>query len=118
MNHRHAIERMYTDRATIMRVVETQKESGETVQSIGPVAVYEEEPCYLSQIALGKNSQTEAQNDVLYESKLFIAPELVIKQGDVIEVTRAGRLFVYTAGEPFPPYSSHQELSLQRRGYA
>lgn len=118
--HRAALELLYEDKATILRQVETKKPSGETVMSSDPVAVYSDEPCKLSQINLAKNGQTEAQNDIQYAAKLFIAPELVIHQGDVIEVTRAanGLVYTYTAGEPFPPYSSHQELNLQREGYA
>ncbi|WP_254777654.1 ABC transporter ATP-binding protein [Paenibacillus naphthalenovorans] len=118
--HRKAIERMYTDRATISRHIEIQKPSGETVLTPDPIPVYTDQPCYLSQTGFAKNDQTEAQNDIQYEAKLFIAPELIIQQGDIVAVTRGstGRIWVYTAGEPFPPYSTHQEISLQREGYA
>lgn len=118
--HRKAIERLYSDRATISRHIEIQKASGETVLAPDPVPVYTDQPCYLSQTGLAKNGQTEAQNDIQYESKLFIAPELIIQQGDIVAVTRSNtaRIWVYTAGEPFPPYSTHQEVSLQREGYA
>ncbi|MBE6787762.1 MAG: ABC transporter ATP-binding protein, partial [Ruminococcaceae bacterium] len=44
---------------------------------------------------------------------LFIAPELEIKQGDVVEVTHFGRTHKYIAGEPFV-YSTHQEILLDR----
>jgi hypothetical protein len=126
--HRALIERMYEDRATISRHVEVEKLSGETVLSEAPVPVFSNVPCRLSQTNLGRNDQTEAQNDIRYEVKLFISPDVVISQGDVIVVTR-GRITAtgwepigeprsYTAGEPFPPYSTHQEVSLQRDGYA
>lgn len=118
--HRAAVEMLYEDRATILRRIEVTKPSGETVLSADPVAVYTDQPCHLSQSGLPKNGQTEAQNDIRYEVKLFIAPELVIRQGDVIRVTRATNQAVttYTAGEPFPPYGSHQEVGLLREGYA
>jgi hypothetical protein len=87
----------------------------ETKQVLQPVHV--DRPCRISQRALGTNGQTEAQNDIRYETKLFIAPELEIRQGDSIEVTRGGVMRRYTAGEPFV-YSTHQEVSLQRKGWA
>jgi len=124
--HRKAIERMYTDRATISREIESESPSGETKQT--QAAVYENQLCRISQKALSQNAQSEAQNDVRYETKLFIAPELDIRQGDGIDIARgqirngvwsplAGKILTYTAGEPFP-YSTHQEISVQRRGYA
>jgi hypothetical protein len=115
--HRAAIESIYEDRATISRLVETKTASKETKLSPGPVPVYSDQPCRISQKSLGHNDQTEAQNDIRYETKLFIAPELEIMQGDVIEVTRGTVTRAYIAGEPFL-YTSHQEVSLQRRGYA
>lgn len=126
--HREAIERLYEDRSTISRYTEMTKPSGETVLSPDPVSVHIDQPCRISQeTQLGKNNQTEAQNDIRYESKLFISPDIDILQGDVLEVTR-GRITeagwepiaqarTYTAGEPFP-YSTHQEVSLQRKEYA
>ncbi|GIQ70758.1 ABC transporter ATP-binding protein [Xylanibacillus composti] len=115
--HRRQIERMYEDRATISR----QKPDESSVETkLISVTIYENEPCKLSQTSLARNGQTEAQNDIRYDAKLFIAPELEIKQGDEIAVTRAatGRVETYTAGEPFPPYSSHQEINLKAEGWA
>lgn len=116
-SRRAQIERMYSDRCTVSRPTKSKDPvSKETKLILQPV--YEDQPCRLSQQQLGKNEQTEAENRIRYESKLFIAPELVILQGDEIVVTRAGRTWSYTAGEPFPPYSTHQEISLQRRSNA
>ena len=123
--HRRAIERLYVDRATLKRNVESEKPSGETV--LEEVVVFEDQPCRLSQKSPAVNGQTEAQNDISYEVKLFIAPEVEIVQGDVLEVAR-GKLTPegweqiappreYTAGEPFL-YPTHQEVSLQRKGTA
>ncbi len=115
--HRAAIESLYEDRATISRYIETKVGSGATKLSKDPVPVYADQPCRISQKALGTNDQTEAQNNVRYETKLFIAPELEIKQGDLIDIARGSVTRSYTAGEPFP-YWSHQEISLERRGYS
>lgn len=115
--HRRAVEKLYEDTCTVSRTAApSKKASGET--KLGqPQVIHESKPCRLSQKALSVNSQTEAANNVAYETKLFIEPELEIKQGDTITVTHYGRTQSYTAGEPFI-YSSHQEISLQREGKA
>ncbi|MCW2277737.1 DUF6093 family protein [Heliophilum fasciatum] len=113
--YRRSLERLYEDTMTVKRSVETEKPSGETVPALQ--IIYQDQPCRLSQKALATNRQTEAQNDILYETKAFVAPELQIRQGDVIEVTRCGVTQAYVAGEPFR-YPTHQEISLQRKGYA
>lgn len=124
--HRAAIERLYEDRATIKRHGKSRKPSGET--TLGLVVIHEDQPCRLSQKQLAVNGQTEAQNDIAYDAKLFISPDLEIRQGDDVVVTRGkntatgwqpiGAAVTYTAGEPFPPYPTHQELNLSRRGTA
>ncbi|MNW55131.1 hypothetical protein D3C74_327770 [compost metagenome] len=78
---------------------------------------YTDQPCRISQKALGTNGQTESTNNITYETKLFISPDIEVKQGDLIEVTRGSQLRSYTAGEPFP-YPSHQEIILQRKDKA
>ncbi|RJX40876.1 ABC transporter ATP-binding protein [Paenibacillus pinisoli] len=117
--HRRQIEKMYEDRVTISRY-ESIKDPNTRETKQQPIPLYENKPCKLSQSGLARNGQTEAQNDLQYDAKLFISPDLEIKQGDVIDVTRAatGRVETYTAGEPFPPYSSHQEVNLTAKGWA
>jgi hypothetical protein len=117
--HRRAIERMYEDRAMISRHAPVKDPvTKETNQVLQPV--YEDQPCKLSQTGLPRNGQTEAQNDIRFDAKLFIAQELEIRQGDVIAVTRAatGQVETFAAGKPFPPYSSHQEIYLTAKGWA
>lgn len=124
--HRKAIEKLYTDRTTIYRYEKVKDPISRETKLI-PVPVYSDHPCRISQKALGSNGQTEAQNDIAYETKLFVAPELEIKQGDMLEVTR-GRITTkgwepisatrkYAAGEPFL-YPTHQEVSIQRKEWA
>lgn len=122
--HRKAIEKLYEDKATISRHSKI-KVNGETKLVLLPVCI--DEPCRLSQKSLGGNGQTEAQNDIIYETKLFISPDVEIEQGDEFTVTRGkitadgweavGPERKYTAGEPFP-YGSHQEITLSRKDKA
>ncbi|PZM65348.1 ABC transporter ATP-binding protein [Paenibacillus dendritiformis] len=113
--HRKAIEKMYEDRSTISRYGKAKKPNGETKNELAPV--YVDQPCRISQKALAVNGQREAQNVISYETKLFIAPELEIKQGDTIEVVRGNVTRTYTAGEPFL-YPTHQEVILLRKDKA
>jgi hypothetical protein len=114
--HRMVIERLYEDRASISRYGEyTDPHTTET--KLGLFSVYENVPCRLSRLGMGTNRQTETVNEIAYETKLFIAPEYDVKQGDVIEVTRGTVKRVYKAGEPVV-YSTHQEVSLQREANA
>lgn len=112
--YRKALEKMYTDRVKVQRYEKT-KVNGETKKQL--VTVYEQQPCRISQKTLAANGQTETINKIAYDTKLFIAPELDIKQGDTLTVTRGRISHSYTAGEPFP-YETHQEISLDREDKA
>lgn len=116
VKHRKAIERLYEDRCTINRQASVKNPITKETELVSSV-IYTDQPCRVSQKALGQNEQTEAQNDIRYEAKLFIAPELVIRQGDKVVVTRGTVSHTYIAGEPFP-YPTHQEISIQRKDYA
>lgn len=114
--HRRTIERLYEDRATVYRHSEyVDPVTRETKLTLMPV--YEDQPCRISQRALGTNQQADTVNQIAYETKLFIAPDVEIRQGDVVEITREGTKRTYTAGEPFL-YPTHQEVSLQREDEA
>ncbi|RHW58123.1 hypothetical protein DZC34_16880, partial [Clostridium botulinum] len=79
---------------------------------------YEKQSCKISKQSLSKNNQTDTVNKVLYEIKLFIAPEVEIKQGDEIEITNQfGIITKYKAGEGFP-YYTHQEVILNKEDKA
>lgn len=117
--YRKAIERMYEDKATISRHINDKDPvTKETKQDL--LLIYEGQPCKLSQSGFARNGQTEDANNLQYDAKLFIAPELEIKQGDVVAVTRraTGHVATYTAGQPFPPYGSHQEILLTVKDWA
>ncbi|MBS4172119.1 ABC transporter ATP-binding protein [Bacillus sp. FJAT-49736] len=111
VRQRKAIEKLYEDKATISRFQDFETDWGETRNNIVPI--YTDQTCRLSQRTLPSNGQSDTINSILYETKVFIAPELEIKQGDTIEVLHNGLIKTYTAGEPFT-YPTHQEISLQR----
>lgn len=113
--YRRAVEQLYEDRAIIKRYVEERTEWGET--RLIEKEVERDIPCRISQRALGVNRQTETVNEIAYETKLLLPPDIEVRQGDIIEVTRRGVTRKYTAGEPFL-YPTHQEVSIQRRDEA
>ena len=110
--YQRIIERFYEDRCTITGFRETKTEWNET--RLEKQVIVKNVPCRVSQRTLGTNAQSDTVNVIAYETKLFIAPDVPIRQGDEIEVTRGSIVRKYTAGEPFV-YQSHQEVSLQRR---
>jgi len=107
---RFELEKTYFDEANIYRSVK-KKENGQTkfVNSL----LYKKQVCAISKKTLPNNNQSESSNAIIDAVTLFIAPELEIKQGDVVEVTHFGRTHKYIAGEPFV-YSTHQEILLDR----
>lgn len=116
--HRRLIERVYDGLATVKRNEPKTTEWGETLANdFNLVTVYKDVPCNMSQGSLSKDNQTETANEISYSSRLFINPEIVIKQGDIIEVTQYNRVTTHKAGEPFV-YPSHQELDLLSEDYA
>jgi hypothetical protein len=114
------MERLYEDTATVSRYIDGAKDPATKEKKQTLQVVHTDLPCRLSQIRLPQDGQTEAQNDIRYKAKLFIAPDVEVLQGDVVAVTRAAtaRVETYVAGKPFPPYRSHQEISLTQTGYA
>ncbi|WP_186375524.1 ABC transporter ATP-binding protein [Paenibacillus xylanexedens] len=114
--YRQQLETMYEDLVSVLRYGDIElPESGETVP--GEYPVHTNVPCRISQKALGANGQTESVNNIVYETKMFISPDVEIKQGDKCIVARGNSTREYTAGEPFL-YPTHQEISLQREDKA
>lgn len=117
---RKAIESLYDCTCNIYRY-EKYKDTitKETKTGINPVPKYEKQPCKVSKESLSKNNQTDTINQISYELKLFISPEININQGDEIEVTNRTLSITtkYKAGEGFP-YNTHQEVILNKEDKA
>lgn len=116
---RKAIESLYDCTCNIYRY-EKYKDpvTKETKTGINPIPKHEKQSCKVSKQSLSKNNQSDTTNNINYELKLFIAPELDIRQGDTIEViNKLGITTKYKAGEGFP-YSTHQEVILNKEDKA
>ncbi len=118
---RMAIEATYEDTCMIYRT-ETR-----TVDNIAdPVKIFVAGGviCALSQKSLTSSNQTDAQNEVSYEIKLFLPPGITILPGDEIAVKRFGRSnpvaseqLYSSAGQPML-YATHQEVIVKARSRA
>ncbi|WP_023987539.1 hypothetical protein [Paenibacillus polymyxa] len=80
--------------------------------------IFDNQPCALSQASLPSAQQTDTNNDVAYDGKLFIAPDISIPSGSRIFVTQDGMNYEFQqSGEPFI-YPTHQEVKMKRVGKA
>lgn len=114
-NVRKAIESQYKGLCTIYEYKEIEDpDTGETIVSPDPVPVHKDIPCKLSKKNLSPADDGEVANTISYAPVLFIAPDIEVKPGSIIEVTQNGvtRKFI-RSGEPFI-YETHQEIVLQR----
>lgn len=115
---RKAVESLYDCTCNITGGKEKFKNPKTKETKLVPRIKYENKPCKVSKQSLSKNNQTDTVNQIVYELKLFIAPELEIKQGDTVEVTNQfGNKESYKAGEGFP-YNTHQEVILSKEDKA
>ncbi|WP_317076981.1 hypothetical protein, partial [Clostridium neonatale] len=80
--------------------------------------VLENQPCRLSYSSVKSTNQSEVNATVQQTIKLFIAPEIEIKEGSKIIITHDGRTTEFKhSGKP-AIYSSHQEIVLEKAGNA
>lgn len=77
------------------------------------VLVLADEPCALSQSSLPVATQTVTADQINYDAKLFISPDVFIQPGSRIRVEQNGMVFQgEQAGQPFR-YATHQEIKLR-----
>lgn len=108
---RKAIEKMYIG---VCDVVEYQEVTDPTTKRTGraEVVVLLAQPCRLS----FKSNQTTGDGNVAsvtQEIKLFISPDVTIKNGSKINVTQNGRKQAYTNSSEPAVYETHQEITLK-----
>lgn len=109
---RKAIESLYDSTCTIIEYEE--KKDPVTKKTAGKeITVYQDKPCRLSYSSNKKSDQSEVANVVTQIIKVFIAPELDIKAGSKLVVTKKSRTVEYkNSGKP-AIYDTHQEIVLE-----
>lgn len=109
---RKAIESLYDSVAT---VIEYQPVKDPTTKRTTQreMSVLENQPCRVSFKAVSQAKGSEMATAAPQVIKLFLAPELVIKPGSKISVTRKGVTTDYkNSGQP-AIYETHQEIILE-----
>jgi len=108
---REAQEKLYFDTCTITEYREhTNPNTG--LSDFSEVSVYENLPCKLSFESLKEAQTTGSTVKVSQITKLFISPDVEIKPGSKISVTREGKTTDYTySGVPMVD-QIHQEIVL------
>lgn len=109
---RRAIESLYKGACTIY---EQQKVKDQVTHqtTTKEVMVLENQKCKLSYERIASANQTTALATIAQSTKLFIAPEIVVKAGSKIVVTQHGRTSAFSrSGEP-AIYMDHQEVKLE-----
>ena len=107
---RKAIESRYEGLCDIT-IKETKRVNGVT-KTVDTVYA-KEQPCRLSYQTVGAASQSDTKATAFQEIRLFIAPEIDIKDGAKITVTQNGQTNTYKrSGKPLI-YKYHQEVLLE-----
>ncbi len=106
---RKHIEQLYFDKCS---VIEYQHVTEDNLSFVREVQVYTDIPCHISHKTIVHATESMASNITLV-SKLHVAPDIRIKAGSKIIVTRNGVSTVYkNSGEP-AVYQTHQEIVLE-----
>lgn len=109
---RKAIEQTYDCRCNIIEHQKYEKENKST--NFKDVVVLENQKCKLSFETISKNSQDDVKSNTVQTTKLFIAPEIDIKEGSRIDVTNVlGKIISYKSSGKPAIYQTHQEIMLE-----
>ncbi len=83
------------------------------------VVVLEKKPCRISYETILNTNETEMQNNISQKIKLFIAPEIVIKEGSKIVVKKGNSIEIFKNSGIPARYDTHQEIILENfKGWA
>ncbi len=86
--------------------------------SFEDTVIYEDVPCAIKRDSKSQNNQTDSANNISYTEILFTLPDLVILQGDEIEITLKNNIVIkYIAGTS-EWLTSHQEIIVERKDRA
>nr|DAW76722.1 MAG TPA: head closure knob [Caudoviricetes sp.] len=107
---RKAIQSMWTGICSIFAFKDTEDKYGVTDNT--EVKLFENLPCRLSFKNISQTNQTESFATSAQVVKLFIAPEVYVPPGSVIEVTQNGVTRKYKHSGISAVYTNHQEIVL------
>lgn len=115
---RHSIESTYDCKCDIIEYSAIKNAINKRTEH-KEIIVLEKQPCRISYKNISNTNDTENKNNVIQIVKLFIAPEIQIKNGSKIVIFKNENKKVYkNSGEP-AIYDTHQEIILENfKGWA
>lgn len=112
MDEAKILSSTYYDRMTVSRFQLVKGESGET--KMEPMLIYKDIPCALSMRTKSKPDRTEIAGETQEEYEIFAAPEIRIKDKDLLTIrTGTGEIKELRVGRSFS-YPSHIEAVAYR----
>lgn len=109
---RKAIEATYFGTLTVTEM-KKDKDAKSKLTKTEPVVVLENQPCKLSFETLKSAVQTDSAATVTQITKLFVSPDVPIREGSKITVTQDGVTTDYTRSGFPAVYPTHQEIILE-----
>lgn len=109
---RKAIEFLYEHSCTVIEYVKV-KDPVTKQTGMKEMPVLENKPCKLSFSSTKSTQQTESANQVTQVIKLFVAPEVEIKEGSKLIITHNGKVSEYKNSGVPSVYPTHQEIVLE-----
>jgi len=110
---RKAMEMLYQDRCNIYESQYIVNPTTKITEQVDDTLIIENAPCRVSFNSFPAATPTDSSNLISQSVKLFIAPDLDIKAGSKIEITRNGKTTTYTRSGEAAIYNTHQEIFLE-----
>lgn len=107
---RESIQSMWTGICNIFGVKNSKNKYGTVVSEVKEL--YKNIPCRLSFKNISQTEQTESVAKTSQVVKLFIAPEVYVPPGSIVEVTQNGITRKYKHSGISAVYTNHQEIIL------
>lgn len=109
---KNPLSTLWIGKCTISEYQEvTNPDTHQTTFDLKPIVT--EEPCRLSHSRESTVNVSDGAPYVAQSIVLFIRPNLVIKEGSVIEITQHGVTTKYKRASKPAIYSNHQEVALE-----
>lgn len=115
---RKAIESTYDRECDIIEYQAVVNQKNKRTEN-KEIVVLEKKTCRLSYETISNTNETEMQNNTSQKIKLFIAPEITIKEGSKIVVRKGNSIEIFKNSGIPARYDTHQEIILENfKGWA
>lgn len=109
INMRNIVKSLYDGRCTI---IEVEKYTENKTTKFRDIIITEDEPCRISHYTKKKSENSDMSYNSEQSVKLFISPDITIKEGSKISVTQNNVTKQYRNSGTPAVYSGHQEIML------